>query len=219
VSATRAERVALVVGGVLRQAVYDAGAHGILLLDALSPEGRLASAWAEAALGAGAVTTVRPEVVDALGGALAGAGHDELAGVEGAELERACARSHAARAGTLLAHPANKTALLLGRCVPPEPLLPLGDLYASQVAELAGGWSGPREVHQLAARVGGIAVLDGVLEEMLENRRPPAAAMSNLPADAARDLLDALEMGRFRRRRIGLVPKLSARTPGIDMWA
>src|SRR5688572_3852339 len=63
---------------------------------------------------------------------------------------------YADAAATLTAHPANKTALLVGAFMPRTDLLPLGDLYASQVAQLTDGWTGDRVVEALAAEVGGI---------------------------------------------------------------
>jgi hypothetical protein len=65
--------------------------------------------------------------------------------------------SYADSATTLTAHPANKTALLVGEFFPRVDLLPLGDLYATQVAQLTDGWSADQAVQVLAAEVGGLA--------------------------------------------------------------
>lgn len=207
----RAARLAAVIGGVLRQAVCDAGANGIVLLDWQSPEGQLARTWTQGALGAQSVYVVGMEQR----GELTEPG--ALGPNSSSEQERLAGRALALRTGTLLAHPANKTALLLAHPVPPEPLLPLGDLYASQVQQLTGEWSGPEELRQLAARVGGVAALDAVLEQMLEGRRAPEDAVAGLGGNAAEDVLRAFAAGRFWRRRVGLVPKLGSRTLGIDV--
>ncbi len=47
----RAGRIAAIVGGVLRQALDDAGAAGLILLDDGGPEASLVAGWCEAVLG------------------------------------------------------------------------------------------------------------------------------------------------------------------------
>ncbi|MGE5863511.1 MAG: hypothetical protein ACM32J_00290 [Rhizobacter sp.] len=177
----RALRLGRVIGGVLRQAVVDAAAPGVVILEDWSPEGELAYEWAVQALG-----------------------------------EQRVWRAAAGGRG-LTAHPASKTVLLL----PPEvtaPLLPLGDLYASQVEALAGSWSAPAAVQALAARAGGIAALDAALQRWLEERRAPAEAFTPLGPELAAELLERLERSRAARWRPGLVPKLGSRTLGVDLY-
>jgi hypothetical protein len=211
-----ADRLARVVAGVIRQAVEDAGAAGVVLLEAATPEGVLAADWSARSLGSARVwrADAPPEIAADLRATLGA-----LAALPRAEAERATGRTLAARLGALLAHPANKTALLLGRSAPPEPLLPLGDLYASQVAALAGGSSLPDEVRDLADRLGGIEVLDAALMKLFEHRAPAAAALESLPAAAAVELVARLDAARFARTRVGLVPKLGRRTLGVDLFA
>ena len=194
----RERRVASVVAAVIRHAADDAGAAGVVVLDDGSPEAGLAVRWSVDALGSERVHAVRPS-----------AGGD-------AEAHRHAARVLAGERGALLCHPANKTALLLAP-VPPEPLLPLGDLYASQVAELTGAWSAPDSVRRLAEEVGGVTVLDEILSMLLDERREPAAVLSRHPAAGPR-VMEAMTRARFWRNRCGLVPKLGARTLGIDLF-
>lgn len=217
----RRVRVAGVVGEVVRQAVRDAGARGVVIPDDGSPEARLTLDWCRLALGADAVLAVPPPPP------AAAATLSERAGVPPGsvpadrvleETHRFAARVAAAARDALLAHPANKTALLLSGTLPPEPLLPLGDLYASQVEDLIGGWSAPPAVRALADEAGGIARLDAALEAVVDERRPVEALPALLGEAAGRAVLHALEAGRFARRRIGLVPKLGARTLGIDLF-
>jgi hypothetical protein len=118
--------------------------------------------------------------------------------------------------GWLTAHPANKTALLLGE-VPPALLLPLGDLYASEVAQLAGDWSAPATVRALAELAGDVASLDAALRRWVEERRPLPEALSALPPAAAAAITAALEHTWLARRHCGLVPKLGSRTLGVDL--
>lgn len=230
--AERAARIGAIVAGVVRQTVRDAGASGIVLVDDGSPEATLIRRWCSDALG-GAVHAVDPQdagaVVEwaqrhgAAGRDDAAVGPDGSAAREdaglGGEAHRFLARCVARRAGALVASPVNKTALLLGGEPPPEPLLPLGDLYAGQVRALAGGWSGPAAVRELADRAGGIDMLDAALVRLVDERRSPADALAELPDGVADAVLRAFEAGRFGRRRLGLVPKLGARTPGIDLFA
>jgi hypothetical protein len=119
----------------------------------------------------------------------------------------------------LVADPANKTTLLLEPWLAEAAILPLGDLYASQVSRLAGGWSGGRVCDDLARRCGGIEALDRALLRRFDERRDEAEAFSELEAAAAESLRAALEAARFARRRLGLIPKLSSRTLGIDLFA
>lgn len=220
-SAAAGARVAAVVGGVVRQAIQDAGAAGVVLLDDGSPEARLAAEWCGAALGPERVFRVAPPSGNAVEAVLAAAqgAVPTAPEVSEAEVHRLFGRLIALERKALLAHPANKTALLLAAAVPPEPLLPLGDLYASEVERLAGSWSAPPEVAALADLAGGIDRLDAALIEHLDRRRPAEAALASLPPAARAAVLDALETGRFARRRIGLVPKLTTRTLGVDYFA
>jgi hypothetical protein len=123
-----------------------------------------------------------------------------------------------ATAGILTAHPLNRTALLLGGAPPRADLLPLGDVYASQVQVLAAGWSAPPEVEAVAAAAGGVATLDAALSRWIDGRRETDAALDALGADVAQTVLDLYDRGRFFRLRPRLVPKLGPRTLGIDLW-
>ncbi|HEX6940167.1 MAG TPA: hypothetical protein VF158_12205 [Longimicrobiales bacterium] len=209
-------RVGGVVAEVVRQAVRDAGATGVVLLDDGSPEAGLAREWCTQALGADAVVCIPPPAPAAVEACRRVLGADVPGDAAAEEAHRFHARL-AAAGGALVAHPANKTALLLGPRTPPEPLLPLGDLYAGQVATLAGAWTAPPEVRRLAELAGGVAALDAALHAWLEERRPIDAALAPL-GPAAAEVRRALEAGRFHRRRVGLVPKLGSRTLGIDLF-
>jgi hypothetical protein len=117
--------------------------------------------------------------------------------------------------GALTAHPANKTELLLGAALPPEPLLPLGDLYASEVDALCGGWSASAEVRVLAEGAGGVKALDAALLRWLDGRDP--AGLNTLPADVAEEVQRRFRAGRAARLAPRIVPKLGTRTLGVDL--
>ncbi|HEU5210255.1 MAG TPA: hypothetical protein VFU06_12750 [Longimicrobiales bacterium] len=194
----RSARIAGVIAGVLRQAIVDSGADQMVLLADGSPEAGLLASMLEPRLGA----SFRAREVS-------GAGWPELLdGWAGVVREQPRA---------LVAAASNKTAALLGGALP-GPLLPLGDLWASQVQALCGAWSGPRELQELAGRAGGIDALDAALAMLVDRRRLPEEATAVLPDDAAGTLLALWERGRFARRRLGLVPKLGARTIGVDLF-
>jgi hypothetical protein len=118
----------------------------------------------------------------------------------------------------LTAHPLNRTALLLGGAPPRADLLPLGDVYASQVQVMASGWSAPAEVEAVATAAGGVATLDAALSRWIDDRRDAESALDALGADVARTVLRLYTRGRFFRLRPRLVPKLGPRTLGIDLW-
>lgn len=120
--------------------------------------------------------------------------------------------------GGLVVDPASKTALLLGAC-PNADVLLFGDLYYSQIVELAGSVPLPPAVAPLATACGGAEALDRVLHRFFDERAEWLAATAELPVVASELLAAALESARFRRTRLGLVPKLGARTLGIDLYA
>ncbi|NJD11044.1 MAG: hypothetical protein FIB01_11630 [Gemmatimonadetes bacterium] len=112
---------------------------------------------------------------------------------------------------------ASKTTLLLASPAPAA-LFPLGDIYGSALAGLCPPWNPPAPIRDLADAAGGPEALDAALRRWADERRPLPEALAILPAPAAALVRDALFANRFARRHCGLVPKLSSRTPGIDLW-
>lgn len=208
---TREARIAAIIGAVARQALHDRGAHRLALLDDGGPEAHFAARVLADALGAEAVvrvTATDAEVESVL----------HLAtGVSGEALRHEV-RGLKARLvpGALAAHPGNKTALLLSAKLPPEPLLPLGDLWASEVAELAGGWSAPGPVQRIAEDAGGIDMLDDALRACVDRRDP--RGLDALPEDVADVVRRATAAGRAARMHPTIVPKMGARTLGVDLF-
>lgn len=221
------QRIARIVTGVVRQALAEAGARALIVLDDGSPEALLAHDWCAAALGAnfvalargGAVAAAIPRLFgDHPAAAEIGAIPAELLAEEARRLE-ARLLAHVGGGRVLVANAANKTALLLGMTAPPEPLLPLGDLYATDVRALTGGWSVPAAVRPLVEAAGGIDALDAALRAHFDERRSLAEALQTLPP-AARDAIEGtLQGARSARARMGLVPKLGPRTLGVDLFA
>jgi hypothetical protein len=201
----RSQRLAALVGGVLKQALAVTGRSGVVILDDWSPEASLAIDWCRAELGDTAVLSASLDGVDP--------------GTHPEETLRAQARELARQHNALTANAANKTTLLLSRDFPPEPLLPLGDIYATQIQQLAGGWSGSAQIRNLARAAGGIEALDRALQVFCEGWRSAQKAAELLPDEARGPFLEAVRAGRFWREHAGLIPKLSERTIGIDLFA
>lgn len=207
----RAARIGDAVGAVTRQALLDRGAQRVALLDDGSPEAALAARFLAAALGNDAVVRVSVE-----GAELEPLLHLLPSGVSHERLHDEARRMKARLLeGALAAHPANKTELLLGAALPPEPLLPLGDLYASEVADLCGGWSASAEVRALVEAAGGVEALDSALRRWLDGRDP--AGLDALPVEAAEQLRLRFRAGRAARLAPRIVPKLGTRTIGVDL--
>lgn len=205
--ARRAATIQSVVCDVLSEAVRSAGAAGVVVLDDWTEEGELTYEW----------------LVGALGETRIWRGATVASNVQGTGLGRVDAQMLGAwhlatERSALIAHPASKTALLLGGALPRADVFPLGDLYASQVAELAGGAALSDEVASLAGRAGGIALLDAALGRLVDGRMPAAEALAPLDHDVGHELLRLYERGRYSRLRPRLVPKLGARTLGTDLF-
>ncbi|HEX8453390.1 MAG TPA: hypothetical protein VF647_14905 [Longimicrobium sp.] len=210
-SERRAARIGDAIGAVTRQALLDRGAQRVALLDDGSPEAALAARFLTAALGNDAVVRVSVD----------GAELEPLLHLlpPGTPRERLAEETRRLKArlleGVLTAHPANKTELLLGAALPPEPLLPLGDLYASEVANLCGGWSASPEVRALAESAGGVEALDSALRRWLDGR--DAGALVTLPGKVAEEVTRRFRAGRAARLAPRIVPKLGTRTLGVDL--
>jgi hypothetical protein len=204
-TAGRSAAIRTVVCGVIAAAVREADSGGVVVMEDWTPEGELVHEWLAGALGAMRVWRVA---------ALASNVH----GVDVADQRLLAAFRAARERSALLAHPASKTMLLLGGPPPRADVFPLGDLYASQVARLANDWSVPEAIEPLARRTGGIDVLDAALMRLIEGREPLAAALSGLDPDTGHEVARLYERGRYYRLRPRLVPKLGARTIGVDLF-
>lgn len=210
-SEARERRIAEIVAAVARQALADRGATRIALLDDGGPEAELAARLLSVSLGPDRVIRVT-------------AGDGEMESVlhlsPGAGVERAGEEARRLRARMMFdavaAHPGNKTALLLGGELPPEPLLPLADLWATEVAELAGEWSAFAEVRCIATLAGGIEALDAALRAWAEGR--DGGGIDTLPAEASEAVRRALAAGRASRLHPRIVPKIGTRTLGVDLF-
>ncbi len=196
-------RIAEVVCGVVRTALRAAGARTLVLIDDGSPEAALCRRWLGAGLPSDALRPVRVDEAAAV--------ESGLQRVHPVEAARALARTLAGSRDGLVAGPANRTTLLLEPRAWPDEVLPLGDLWATRVQVLAGGWSGPPAVKELADRFGGVEQLDAALDAWVRGCDIDAAP------GPIQDLRTMLARGRSARRWPRLVPKLENRTAWIDL--
>lgn len=197
-SGALAQRIATVVAGVVAGVARDARRSRLFILDAGTPEAELLAGWLEHAGLEARVERVR-------GGA------DQSAEDLLAEARRAAGRDG------LVLDPVNKTVAVLWPETVAAPVLPLADLYATQIARLVGGWSAPAHALGTIERAGGIEPVDDFLAAHLEQRRPLDRALRSIAPAAAAELRERLGAGWWWRRRLGVVPKLGARTLGIDL--
>jgi hypothetical protein len=202
---TPALRVERVVRGVCAAAVHTSDAGGIVVLDDWTPEGELVYEWLVRELGEAWVWR-------------AASLSSNVQGLAAEEAQQVGAWRAARTEGALIAHPANRTALLLGGRLPAADLLPLGDVWASEVEVLTGRWSGPPGVETLAGAAGGVARLDAALLRLLQQGADEEQATAVLSTPVAAELLRLYRQGRWSRLRPRTVPKLGARTIGIDLF-
>lgn len=111
---------------------------------------------------------------------------------------------------------ANKTELLLQGGQRAD-LFPLGDLYATDIALLSGQYDLSPEAEAVVAESGGIEIVDEMLRGLIEERRSPGEVFAARP-QLQQSFMQLLERNRFHRMRIGVVPKIGARTLGIDLF-
>jgi hypothetical protein len=231
---TPGARVERVVRRVCSAAVRDTAAAGIIVLDDWSPEGELVYEWLVREFGeervwraasvasnlhapeAGGARSAR--AVPGTGDRGDRGGRDTRELPDSRDVEAVAALRAAREQGALVAHPVNRTALLLGGRPPWADLLPLGDVWASQVERLTGRWSAPANVEACVAAAGGVGALDEALSRLLDRREAERDAVRDLPEEAAAEVLRLYARGRPFRLRPRVVPKLSARTLGIDLF-
>lgn len=204
-------RLRTVVVGVVDSALRERGAGGVVLAGPESPERRLLVRW----LGERAVVPA-DEAVAPVREVLAAAAPDAPPQVLEVEARRAVARARAAAEGLLCAAEIHKTTLVLASALPPEPVLPLGDVWASEVEAAAGACTVPAPLEGLVAP-DAIASVDGALRAHLESGVALEEALAPLESAVRERLADLLRRRPWGRFRMPLVPKLGARTVGIDL--
>jgi hypothetical protein len=210
------DRVARVVVAVVAQAIREADAHGVVLVSAPRPETALLERW----LAAAAITVLLPDsevvrlVADSLG-AIKGTDTSEIVARSREEARRAAARTMANQEGLIPISAANKTELIWAERLPPEPLLPLGDLYASQIHALAGSCTAPPPLTDIEpAR---LRAVDKAIARVVDGGDRPSTAFADLPSELRDAAHSALRRSVWKGTLSPIVPKLGGRTLGLDL--
>jgi hypothetical protein len=205
----RLSRVGEIICAVASQMLKDHGRHHFALLDDGSPEAELTATLLDRL--DGVVVRVAADTRQ-LESVLHAAGKQDPDHPARREAHRLLVRLVP---DSIPCSPLTKTDLLVAG-LPPEPFCPLGDLYASEVMLLCGGWSGSHPVRELASSAGGIDRLDEALRAYFDDR--DLRAFDRLAGGAREELKKALAAGSAARSHARVIPKLSTRTIGIDLF-
>ncbi len=210
------DRVTRVVVAVVAEAIREADANGVVLASSPRPETVLLERWFTAA----SITVRNPDaevvraVADSLEASLAGDA-SEAEARSNEEARRAAARVIANREGLIPVSAANKTELIWAERLPPEPLLPLGDLYASQIHTLAGACSAPPPLVDIEPDR--LRAVDKALAQVVDHGVRPDIAFAALPSELRDAAFSAMQRSAWRGTLPPVVPKLSSRTLGVDL--
>lgn len=210
------DRITRVVVAVVAEAIREADAHGVVLASSPRPETVLLERWFAAA--AIPVKIPDAEVVRAVADSLeASLGGDAFEAVVRAseEARRAAARVIANRDGLIPVSAANKTELIWADRLPPEPLLPLGDLYASQIHTLAGACTTPPQLGDIEPDR--LRAVDKAIAQVVEGGVRPDVAFAQLPSELRDAAFSAMHHSAWKGTLPPVVPKLSRRTLGVDL--
>lgn len=202
------ERSGRIVAAVVVAEVARTGCRGVVLASPPGPEADLLAEWLP-----GELSLRRPDA-----GAVADvAGALVVAGAPGSHVEalawQAVARAQALSQELLPLGTVNKTTLLLEDAPLPARVLPLGDVWASDVERWVGRATLPTVLRN--ARPDEIVAVEEALRDHLQEGVPPDTAFARLGTlgPPVRAALDAAE----RRRRGLVIPKLEKWTVGIDL--
>jgi hypothetical protein len=110
---------------------------------------------------------------------------------------------------------ATKTQLLLDYRPAYPSILPLGDLYASQILELAGGCTLPAGLVGMAAEE--IYAVDSALRAYFEDGRSADEAFRELEPGRAQRIRHMLQESSRAWHPVPLIPKLGNATLGLDL--
>lgn len=209
----REDRFRTIVMGVMEEAVRRAGARGVVL-GGRGPEGTLLESWFAGSVIP--VTTPPPEVLEAARELiLRSISSHEATSIPGLDGWNLAARVLAAREGLLLLGTATKTTVLLSPGRQLEPVLPLADLYASEILELRGECSVPPCLE--GADEGIVRAVDLGLQEYLEGNLEPRDALPGVQEPFRFQVLEALQGVREGWMPTPLVPNFRPFTLGIDL--
>jgi len=203
-----------IIMGVVRELLRATEAPGVVVSEG-GPEGLLLTRW------------LKEESVPVLAPSHAAVGlsREVLAAVERGGIEARpgyyssplslAARALADREGLLLLGTATKTILLLSHSPPGEAVLPLGDVFASEILDLAGECTIPAVLGEVD--IDTLRAVDVALQSYLEEGKSPQEALATVPEPLRKEVAAALDRARKGWHPHPLVPKLRACTMGIDL--
>ena len=203
-----ADRVAGIVREVVAAEVARTRSRGVILASPPGPEADLLARWLPSTL---PLRHPDPGAVSDVAGALA------AAGAPGTHVEalawQAVARAQALSQGLLPVGASNKTWLLLEDAPLSARVLPLGDVWATDVERWAGTAVLPAVLRD--ATPDQVSAVENALRNYLQEGVSPGEAFAPLGslADPVRAALDGAE----HRRRGLVIPKLDKWTAGIDL--
>ena len=125
------------------------------------------------------------------------------------------ARALAERKGLLLLGTATKTMLLLSPSPPWEQILPLGDVFASELLDLEGECTIPPVLDGVDVQT--LRAVDDGLQSYLENGIGIQDALVTVTQPLRDEVAEALALARRGWHPHPLVPKLRSHTLGIDL--
>jgi hypothetical protein len=207
-----------VIAGVMSAWLRTSGRTGLHLIGGGPGERALAARWLGGLVAADSQASEAPgEEAAPASGTQRPEGPRPTAADE--ETERFRARLAATRTGGEVAHLANRTFLLLTDRPPPERILPLGDLRASDVLALGGTPALPPPFQAVAEDRQALTELDEAVDDWIA--RSWGSRGSSHPVASARwrpDELEAvLRRGFLARVHDRVVPKLGSSTPWVDL--
>ena len=208
----REERVRGLVLSVLEEALRRTGAGGAVVAGG-GPEGTLLERW----LSHGGISSFSPspEAVALAQEVLLATDAGSGPGNGGMGPRALASMALARRQDLLLLGTATRTLILLSRTLPPEPILPLGDIFASEVLDIQGECTVPPILGGAGAEV--VRTVDQGLQEWVTEAIAPECAFSAVDPALRPILVDALREAKRRWVFPYLVPPLRSPTLGIDL--
>ena len=212
-------RLYTIITGVIREALRYSGRSAVMVVGG-GPEEALLERWLADAhipfqVPPRKVTEQMLPILENLG---TGNGNLPGSSIGPALLQRASELAGQAVASVqdlLLLGTENKTGLLLAFPTTVQPILPLGDLYASQILELSGGCTLPHPLRGISTEE--LSAVDSALRAYFEDGLHPEMAFGKLEPDRSQQIRNMLEESRKKWHPLPLIPKLGDATLGTDL--